>query len=224
MRTSRNQPRKGEPDDEGGRKAGDSGSGPVTSVGRTITQGLRGISARLGLADLAGMTAEQAERSARDQARAAGEPETRIRAAGRHARAAAHKRTASLAGVDVTTARRWANGTQKPSMDNEKAARPKLQRVAGGAKGIQADQVARSTRVDVGTVTVRVYGSKKGETRNIGAQHLSAATTQAVADLILAGNHDQAAKVLGDAILDAYGDGLTEFMEIADLPTGINWS
>lgn len=222
MRTSRNQPRKGDPDDESNSRKGGS-SGPVTSVGRTITQGLRGISARLGLADLAGMSAEQAERTARDQARAAGESETRIRTAGRQARAAAHKRTAALAGVNVTTARRWANGTQKPSQVHEKSARPKLQRAAGGARGIQAAQVARSTRVDVGTVTVRVYG-KKGETRNIGAQHLSTATTQAVADLILAGEHDQAAKVLGDAILDAYGDGLTDFMEIADLPTGLTWS
>lgn len=219
MRTSRDQPRKGDPGDESRRRR----SGPVSSTGRTIAQGLRGISAKLGLADLAALTADQAEAKARAQARAEGRSEAQIRTAGRHARAAAHKRTAQLAGVTPTTARRWATGRQNPSKDHEKAARPKLQRAAGGAKGIQAAQVAGATRVDVGTVRVKIYG-KSIETRNIGSQPLSAATTQAAADLILAGDHEQASKLLGDAILDAYGDGLTDFMEITDLPGGITWS
>lgn len=218
MRTSRDQPRKGDKGDS----SIPSNQGGVTSRGTTISQALRGISSRLGLSELAKMRADQADSRARFAAKAAGQTDAQAARAGRGARAEAHKRTAAAAGVTPATARRWATGAQKPKPATEKTVRPKLQRAVGGAKHVQATQVARSSRVNVGVVTVKIYGKK--ETRAIGAQNLGMAATAAVADLILAGDGPGAAARLQDAILEAYGDGLTDFMDITDLPDGITWS
>lgn len=220
MRTSRDQPRQGDKGDP----SKPSSQGGVTSRGTTISQALRGISSRLGLADLAAMRADQADSSARREAKAAGQTDTQAKRAGRNARAEAHKRTAAAAGVKPATARRWATGAQKPKAATERAARPKVQRAVGGAKQIQATQVARSARVDVGTVTVKVYPLNKMETRRIGSQHLGAGITGQISDLLLAGDHAGASKRLQDAILEAYGDGLSGIMEVVDLPGGLAWS
>lgn len=219
MRTSANQPRKGENEGDSPKPPGQGG---VTSRGTTISKAVRGISSRLGLADLAAMRADQADSRAQHEAKAAGQTTAQVKRAGRNARAEAHKRTAAAAGVKPATARRWATGAQKPKAATEQAARPKLQRAVGGAKQIQATQIAQSSQVNVGTVTVKIYGKK--ETRAIGSQHLGMSTTAAVADLILAGDGPGAATMLQDAILEAYGDGLTDFMDITDLPDGITWS
>lgn len=216
MRTNASQPRKGTPGSKGGGGRGKSG-GNVR--GSTVGAVLRGLSGGMGLGDMAKWAADKAEQAARSAAEAAGKTAKQAARAARHARAESIKDTAARAGVSDVTARRWARGAQKPAAETEKEARPKVQRHLGGARAIRAERMAGLSGMSPGSVTVRIKsGPMAGqtETRNIGHVGVSRSTAAEVAELIEAGEDDEAAALLGDALLEAYGDGLSDFMEIIE--------
>lgn len=225
MRRSRKQPR------EGGaaapRGGGSSGPDNTARPANTIGKSLRGMSAQMGLGDLTRWVAERAEAKARREAQAEGRTASQVRGAARRARAESLRQTANRAGVRVDTARRWAKGTQRPAATTEKTARAKVQRAAGGAAEVRASKIASHRQVGVGNqVKVRVTSGGKSwtESRNIGTQSLGATTMERAAELTRQGNDAAAAELIEDAVLDAYGDGLSGFMDILDAPDGVTWS
>lgn len=222
MRTSKDQPRRG----KGGSDSGSSrGSSSGTVTGSTLGKVLGGLSSQMGLADLSRWGADRAERQAAADAKAAGKTDAQARGAARHARAAAIRETAKRAGVKVGTVRRWMSGAQRPAAQTERAARPKEQRSLGGARAIRAERMANTSRVNVGRVTVEITSGRttRPETRNIPTVHLDESTRAYLADLIASGDDDAAAEVLNDTILESYGDGLSDFMTITEIPDPTQW-
>ncbi|MEU0316969.1 hypothetical protein [Nocardioides sp. NPDC006273] len=228
MRTSTKQPRKGS---GGGKSAGGGsrgGSGGGSAKGKTLGGVLRGVSAQMNVADMTKWAADRAADGARKAAEAAGASATQIRTAARRARAEAIRDTAQRAGVSPVTARRWARGAQKPSAGVEKSARTRVQRALGGARALRAARVAELRSMAPGNVTVRIKsGPYAGsvEQRHIGMMRLDASTTASVAALIEEGADDEAAELLGDALLDAYGNGndMSHFMEIVSINDVTSW-
>ena len=204
-------------------RPGRSEVGPNRRGATTPGDALRGL--RSGLADLARMTADRAERAARNAARKAGMSAREVDREGRHARAEAHRDTPNKSGVGVPPARRWATGKQKPSPRAERTGRTKVQRAMGGAKAVKAERVRQTSSIDVGTVTVRVSSGGKGgyETRNLGYIQPDPAAMEAIAALIESGHPERAEELLGQALLEAYGDGLSDFMQIVDIPDPTIW-
>lgn len=225
-RTSASQPRKGSTP---ARPGGSTVRGKVTSTGRTMSAMMRGISRSAGLADLTRIAAEQAEKAARSTAAAAGKSVAQVRAAGRAARAESIKATASRAAVSPTTARRWASGTQRPRAATEQAVRGKQLRAMGGARRMQAQVIVSASRVNLGTVNVRVSsgGSARTERRDMYGVEPSRAALERVAALMEEGRDDEAEQALNEALVDGYdtaGAGLAGFMQIEDLPDPVQWS
>lgn len=221
------QPRRGAAG--GGKSAGGGrGSGGGSTKGKTLGAVLRGVSAQMNVADMTKWAADRAAEGARMAAEAAGASATQIRTAARRARAEAIRETAQRAGVSPVTARRWARGAQKPSAGVEKSARTRVQRALGGARALRAAQVAQLRSMAPGNVTVRIKsGPYAGsvETRHIGMMRLDSGTTAQVAALIEEGSDDEAAELLGDALLDAYGNGndMSGFMEIVSINDVTSW-
>lgn len=46
---------------------------------------------------------------------------------------------------------------------------------------------------------------------------------EAIAALIESGHPERAEELLGQALLEAYGDGLSDFMQIVDIPDPTIW-
>ncbi|MBC7279196.1 hypothetical protein [Nocardioides sp.] len=227
MRTSSSQPRKGKPG--GGAGGGRGGkSGGRTGGGKPSTM-LGGLSAKMGLADLAKWAADAAEATARRAAEAAGSTARQIEQAAKSARAGAIKDTAARAGVQAQTVRRWARGAQKPSAETEQAGRSKVQRHMGGARAIRASRMAGVKSMSPGSVTVVIKtGPMAGqyETRDLGTVSIARSTAEEVAALIEAGDDDAAAELLSDALLDKYGEdvgGLSGIMSITEFHGSPEW-
>ncbi|MFD4328530.1 hypothetical protein ACFWQC_28125 [Nocardioides sp. NPDC058538] len=227
MRTSSSQPRKGKPGGgAGGSRGGKSGG---TTGGGKPSKMLAGLSAKMGLADLAKWAADTAESAARRAAAAAGKTGRQIEQAARHARAASIKDTADRAGVQPQTARRWARGAQNPSAETEQTGRGKVQRHMGGARAIRASRMAGVQSMSPGSVTVLIKsGPTAGqyETRDLGTISIARSTAEAVAQLIEEGDDAGAAELLSDALLDKYGEdvgGLSDYMTITEFHGSPEW-
>lgn len=224
MRSNASQPRKGKPGGGHG-KSGAGKSGGRSGGGKPSTV-LRGLSSKMGLGDLAKWAADTAESAARKAAKAAGETVKQVEQAARKARAEAIKDTAERSGVQVQTARRWARGAQNPSAEAEETGRGKVQRHLGGARAIRAARMAGVKSMSPGSVTVVIKtGPMAGqeETRDLGAVSISRSVAEEVAGLIEEGDDDAAAQVLGDALLEGYGDGLSDIMSITEFHGSPEW-
>ncbi|MFD4522311.1 hypothetical protein ACFWO6_30765 [Paenibacillus glucanolyticus] len=224
MRTKANQPRKGKPGSGGGSSSGGAGAGG--GKGGSPLAVLRSLSAGMGLADMAKWAAEQAAEAAAAAAKAAGATATQMANAAKHARAESIRSTASRAGVSTQTARRWARGAQRPAAGTEKATRQKMQRSLGGARGLQAARMRGVTGMRAGNVTVMIKsGPTAGTTerRTIGSVSIPRSTSEEIARLLAEGEDVTAEELLSDAVLDAYGPGLSGIMRIVSFDDPTSW-
>lgn len=216
-RRSSSQPRKG-----GGKRWSGPPSSGVASSARSgsLKQLLGGLSADMSLGDLVKYGADNAEAAARAAARAAGKTAAQVRGAARAARAAAIRASASRAGVTATTARRWAQGKQAPKAATASAARRKESRVLGGAAAIRSGRLGAVKSFGMGTVTVAISsgGSVGLEQRDMGHVTPDAGRLGEAAALMESGDEAGAIEVLSDALLEAYGEGMSGFMTIVDIP------
>lgn len=177
---------------------------------------VRGLSSELSLGDLVRHGADRAEAVAKAAAGAAGKTAAQVARAAKAARAASIRKSAGRAGVSATTARRWAAGTQKPRAGTASKARARESRAQGGAAQVRADRMRQVKSYGMGTVTVEVYGAT--EERDMGHVTPDPGEVEKAAAAMEAGDEDEAARLLGDALLEAYGDGLAGFMTIVDIP------
>lgn len=183
------------------------------------------------VSDMVRLQVEQAERHARAQAIAAGSTPGEAARAGSRARSEAIKGSAHRAGVSPATVRRWAAGKQRSSRQVEQASRRRVQRAAGGGRGLQAAQLEKQTQANVGHVKVTITtGARPGtETRNIGLQHLDPQVMTDVADLYRDGHDEQAADMFQRHLLAQYGGAntsgvhLDDIMYITEFADGLPW-
>lgn len=223
MRTAPQRPRKNEPRGSA-RSHTVEVDGPKTKK-TGAAELLGGLSRNASTADMARLAADKAANTARREAIADGKTPAQVRGATQRARAASIRKSAEQAEVSPDTVRRWVRGTQNAGAQAEQHGRRRIQRSLGGAKGVRAAQVTATSHVNLGKVKVRVdTGTPSGgtEERTI-APDLDPDEMARIGAMIERGDDAGAARAFEKHVLEKYGDGLSGFMRIDDVPGSTTW-
>lgn len=226
-RTSASQPRMGSA--KGGVSAGrrsHSVTVPPAKLVLPLAGVLKGFSARASVADMTRLSADAAVRDAERRARSEGMAPAQAKGFVRRARAEAIKRAAKAAHVSPVTARRWAAGTQKASAKVDVERKRAMQRTMGGAREVQAAQIAATRTVSLGRVRVTIYG-EPDKWRVINNISVDPAVMAQVAQLWRSGDSDGALKALQHHVIQQYdtaATGLATIMTINDVPNPTTWA